>query len=302
MRIKLNIEHLDEKLINLPFFVFRKKNLNKRSKFRKFIFLFQSYLVILCFKSFNKKLLCVLMNLFYKDDGKVSYSESKNLYSKEYENNLIYFPNKYRLSGSMVNHDYELMNLLDSYCLDSFNLDPDDTIIDCGANVGNLYLAISKFHKKFNYVGFEPDINVYECLKLNTLNSSNVEIHNFGLSDTNSIDNIFYIDSNHGDSSLEYFDSSSEIKIETKKLDSLKMEKIKLFKIDAEGHELEVLIGSKETLKVTEYICIDMGGEKGEFNQNTVSEVTNFLLDNNFRLIDFNENRITGLFENKKYY
>ena len=76
----------------------------------------------------------------------------------------------------------------------------------------------------------------------------------------------------------------------------------KLLKVDAEGHELEVLMGSRETLKITEYICIDMGGEKGEFNKNTVSEVTNFLLDNNFRLLDFNENRITGLFENKKYY
>ena len=129
-----------------------------------------------------------------------------------------------------------------------------------------------------------------------------MEIHNFGLSDTNSKDNIFYIDSNHGDSSLEYFDSDSEIKIETKKLDSLKIKRIKLLKVDAEGHELEVLMGSKETLKITEYICIDMGGEKGEFNKNTVSEVTNFLLDNNFRLLDFNENRITGLFENKKYY
>ncbi len=302
MRIKFNIEYLEDKLINLPFFVFRKKNLNKKNKFRKLIFVFQSYLVILCFKTFNKKILCILMNLFYKDDGKISYLENKNLYTKEYESNLIYFPNKYRLSGSMVNHEYELLNLLDSYCLNDFNLASDDTIVDCGANVGNLYLAIKKFQNKFNYVGFEPDINVYECLKLNTLDYPNVEIHNFGLSDTDSKDNIFYIDSNHGDSSLEYFDSDSEIKIETKKLDSLKIKRIKLLKVDAEGHELEVLMGSRETLKITEYICIDMGGEKGEFNKNTVSEVTNFLLDNNFRLLDFNENRITGLFENKKYY
>ena len=241
------------------------------------------------------------MNLFYKDDGKVSYSKNKNLYVKEYENKLIYFPNKYRLSGSMVNHEYELMNLLDSYCLDNFNLTSDDTIVDCGANVGNLYLAIEKFQKNFNYVAFEPDTNVYECLKLNTPNSTNVEIYNFGLSDNNSKDNIFYIDSNHGDSSLEYFDSTSEIRIETKKLDSLKMKKITLLKIDAEGHELEVLLGSKETLKKTEYICIDMGGEKGELKENTVSEVTNFLLNNNYKLINFNEHRVTGLFKNKKY-
>ena len=74
-----------------------------------------------------------------------------------------------------------------------------------------------------------------------------------------------------------------------------------MLKIDAEGHELEVLLGSKETLKKTEYICIDMGGEKGELKENTVSEVTNFLLDNNYKLINFNEHRVTGLFKNKKY-
>ena len=37
-----------------------------------------------------------------------------------------------------------------------------------------------------------------------------------------------------------------------------------------------------------------MGAEKGYENTNTVSEVTNFLLMNNFELITFNETRITG--------
>ena len=45
-----------------------------------------------------------------------------------------------------------------------------------------------------------------------------------------------------------------------------------------------------------------MGAEKGYENTNTVSEVTNFLLMNNFELITFNETRITGLFSNKKFY
>ena len=44
-----------------------------------------------------------------------------------------------------------------------------------------------------------------------------------------------------------------------------------------------------------------MGAEKGKYNLNTVSEVTNFLLSQNFNLFNFNEKRITGLFKNLNY-
>ena len=51
-------------------------------------------------------------------------------------------------------------------------------------------------------------------------------------------------------------------KIQTKPLDSFNITNIKLLKIDAEGHELALLKGSKNTLLTTEYICVDMGAEK----------------------------------------
>ena len=51
-----------------------------------------------------------------------------------------------------------------------------------------------------------------------------------------------------------------------------------MLKIDAEGHELGVLTGAKDTLKNTDYVCVDMGPEKGENNENTIPEVTNFLI------------------------
>ena len=85
------------------------------------------------------------MNLFFGGDGKLSYDKSVDLYIKNFKGALIYYPNKYRISGSMVNHQFELDNLLHSYNLDNFDIISEDVIIDCGANVGSLYMAIKKY-------------------------------------------------------------------------------------------------------------------------------------------------------------
>jgi hypothetical protein len=42
-------------------------------------------------------------------------------------------------------------------------------------------------------------------------------------------------------------------------------------------------------------------GEKVEGEENTVSDVTNFLLKNNFSIVDFNEPRTPGLLKNNKF-
>jgi hypothetical protein len=44
-----------------------------------------------------------------------------------------------------------------------------------------------------------------------------------------------------------------------------------------------------------------MGAEKGNDNKNTVSSVTNFLIRQNFELVNFKETRTTGLFKNLIY-
>ena len=79
----------------------------------------------------------------------------------------------------------------------------------------------------------------------------------------------FFLDTDGADSSLEFFGKNNSLNIETATLiDSFDLEKIKLFKIEAEGHELEVLQGSVSTLKNIEYISVDYGPEKGPNNGN----------------------------------
>lgn len=299
MRINLNLPKFKETIIDLPFFLYRRKDISKINKYKKVYFLLQSYLIVFLFKRLDKNRFCRVMNLFFGGDGKLSYDKSVDLYIKNFNGGLIYYPNKYRISGSMVNHQFELDNLLHSYNLDNFDIISEDVIIDCGANVGSLYMAIKKYEKNITYIAFEPDPRVNLCLRLNLEGEENITINSFGLSDKNKKSS-FYLGSEHGDSSLESFTTESIVEIETIKLDDFKYRKIKLLKIDAEGHEFEVLLGGYNTLKYIEYIAVDMGAEKGEGEENTVSEVTNFLLKNGFSIVDFNESRTTSLFKNNK--
>ena len=300
MSIKINFDQFKETLVDLPFFVFRYKKVENLNLISKLLFLIKSKFIILIYKLFNENLYCFSMNLFYKKDGKISFSQQHKTYVKHHENNQIHYPNKTRILGSMVNHNYELDNLLFSYGLESFKIEKDDLIIDCGANVGNLFLSINRFIENFNYKAFEPDTQTFKCLELNLNKFKNVDLHCIGLSNENK-NKKFYINAATGDSSLEEFNTEISIDIETKELDSFNYEKIKLLKIDAEGHELEVLLGAKKTLSNVEYIAVDMGAEKGEDGENTVALVTNFLISQNFGLVNFKENRTTGLFKNLIY-
>ena len=72
-----------------------------------------------------------------------------------------------------------------------------------------------------------------------------------------------------------------------------------MLKIDAEGHELEVLKGSSSLLKNIKFISVDYGLEKGFNQDSTITEVTNFLFENNFYLYSANLERNVGLFKNK---
>ena len=80
-------------------------------------------------------------------------------------------------------------------------------------------------------------------------------------------------------------------------MDSFNIKGVKLLKIEAEGAELEVLEGAKETLKYTEYVTVDYGPERGISKLSTSAEIVNFLYENNFKLIKVSKFRQVGLFK-----
>ena len=122
---------------------------------------------------------------------------------------------------------------------------------------------------------------------------------NIGLSDRDG-DATLYLGTSTGDSSIEYFGSETENIIEIKRLDSFNFDEVHLLKIDAEGHELEVLKGASDILNKINFISVDYGLEKGLDQTSTIVEVTNYLYKRNFYLYEANLNRNVGLFKNKE--
>lgn len=282
-------------LINLPPFIYRGIDVSSFSILKKFLFILKGKFLSFVINRLNGKIFCSFINYFYKDSN-LSYSNS--LYKKKLNDIDIYFPNKRVLR--LVNHpELSLNNIFKSYCLDFINIENDDLVIDCGANVGELNIAIKQKGIIVNYKAFEPDKSTFDCLALNNYEINKNELFNLGLSNLNGY-STFYLDNEGGNSSLVDFGSTQKIEIETKTLDSFEFEQVKVLKIDAEGFEPEVLEGSKKTLQSTEYVTIDFGAERGQDQNTTIIEVNDYMYENNFRLVRFSDFRFIGLYKNNK--
>lgn len=193
------------------------------------------------------------------------------------------------------------INILNkNYFIDKIEIKENDIIIDCGANNGDLYLC---FDKKINYYGIEPSPIVFENLKFNVRNQNLI---NKGLWSTNEKKIKFYLKDEGGDSSIIKMNKFEKIvEIETIKLDNLIKnigKKIKLIKIDGEGSEPEILRGLSCKNNLVEYISVDMGLERGEKQLSTVDECRKYLESKDFKLINYNKKKMTGLFKNLNVY
>ena len=282
-------------LINIPDFLVNDLNLSKISKLKKLFLLIYGKAISILLKLQSQKVIIFVLNLIYRKSGKLLKEGS--FYVKEYsQNRKIYYPNtRYLRVAKGV--DYQFSKILSDYCVEELNLKSGNVVIDCGANVGELYLALEYKNINVKYYAFEPDIDSFECLKKNIKGNDNLK--NIGLSDRDG-NATLYLGTSTGDSSMEYFGSENENTIEIKRLDSFNFNKVHLLKIDAEGHELEVLKGASDILNNIDFISVDYGLEKGLDQISTIVEVTNYLYQNNFHLYKANLNRNVGLFKNKE--
>lgn len=282
-------------IFHFPDFMFNNLNI-KKGFFYKLYYFFSGIFIGLIHKKTNKKLFCFFMNLFFRNENKIYFSN--NLYHKNLGKDTITFPNK-RIDRVIINYKKHLNHLLETYCLTDFSFKSEDLVIDCGANVGELFYALKLTNKNFKYIGFEPDPVAFRCLYEN-IKDSNSKIFQIALGNKNGTQNL-YIDTDGADSSLIYFGKKNHFSVKVHTLDSYNFKKVKLIKLEAEGYEYEVLEGSERTLKITEFIAVDYGPEKGIQKNTTAAEVTNFLYSNNFKLIKTSKYRQIGLFKNNLY-
>ncbi len=126
-------------------------------------------------------------------------------------------------------------------------------IIDVGANIGNHTIYFGRILQARKIYAFEPQKEVFKILKRNIeLNNLTKIVVAFNLA-LGSKDG-------YGDFKKESLDEynlgcasireNTKGKVKIRRLDSIGIkDKINLIKIDVEGHELQVLLGSKNTIK-----------------------------------------------------
>ena len=94
------------------------------------------------------------------------------------------------------------------------------------------------------------------------------------------------------------------ITVPTLRLDDLfdryGLDQIKLFKLEAEGAEPEILLGATRALPNIEFISADLGPERGLTQESTVIPVCNHLFKLGFELVSLYQKRQVFLFRNTR--
>ncbi len=250
---------------------------------------------------------CKLNNLrqkLMKRNSFFYYDIKKKLYYVLDENKKMYFSDKLRgIQTYSYGIKYRAEQLIKTYGIEKINFNNEDIIIDCGANYGDLYAWTSLKNLNIRYISFEPSPNEFKCLELNCLNQSN---NNFALSNIDGYFD-FFIKSDSGDSSIIEPSTgfTNKIKVKTVTLSNYITDNnigmVKLFKVEGEGFEPEILRGADNVLSKIEYIGVDGSPERGKNNETTIECASEFLISRGFEMVfsNINESYAKALFKNK---
>ncbi|MHC5058884.1 MAG: FkbM family methyltransferase [Planctomycetota bacterium] len=158
-------------------------------------------------------------------------------------------------------------------------LNKDDIVIDIGAYIGTHTIPMSKFSKKV--YAFEANPDIFCCLKKNVECNSieNININNCLISDSKKqLDFYKRLD---GTSRVSNKSVKGEcLSLESDSLDNIigTDEKIKLIKIDVEGHEFNVLEGCKKIIELHRPIIII------EVFKNKKKQLEEYVTNNNYNM------------------
>lgn len=171
----------------------------------------------------------------YNDDAVDMYVYSDNA---DYVSRMLKYYNNF--------YEHELLTFL------KHNFTNQRNIIDIGANIGNHSLFFSKYMNCNKIFSFEPFAKNIELFKRNLSNyKDKCILFEQALSDKDGKMVLYNTEQNNfGGFSLYKQEASFEVlaEIDVTKLDNYNFTDVTLIKIDVENHELEVLMGSKQTI------------------------------------------------------
>jgi len=253
-------------------------------------------LIFVCLFNFKAWILNISNRIEFVTSSKHYILKEKGNSSKT----LLIFAHEYQAAQAYARGlESRATALGNTYFLDLINFKTNDLVIDCGANVGDLFFWFKYRNMDINYLAFEPSIEEFRCLSKNIF--PHQAVNSALWFEEANID--FYLNSHEADSSVikpkNYYDLVS---VEAVPLERIITSEVKLLKLEAEGAEPEVIRGAGKKLELIEFISADLGFERGAKNESTFIEVTNYLLENNFVLIEFSDARRCALFRNKKYF
>jgi FkbM family methyltransferase len=240
----------------------------------------------------------ILLSLFRLKNFSVSnskYYPHFKLCKIFYKKQSILFQSPKRISRFIYGFNYAGKRVWKRYNIDELlEGEVPKTILDVGANIGEFSnYAYEKYRGGTKIIAFEPDPIAIECFE-NNVNNNDIILYKLALSNKNGFEN-FFLKTESADSSIHKpIGYSITCEVKTIMLDSIlecnDFEKPILLKMDAEGHEPEVLIGALKSLSQISYICIDAGFERS--GSSTSSEVAQILIDHGFKYVNIQENHV----------
>jgi FkbM family methyltransferase len=207
------------------------------------------------------------------DTNRYNTSTSKNIYILPY-NNLDYYKNYGLFEKNLIEWSKQFCST-------------DKNMLDIGAHTGTY--AISLAHLCDKVYAFEPQQMTYYslCGSVALSNIQNINCMKYGLGSESQVGlhTLHIVSDDGGGSTLHSGSNTNVLKTETievKTLDRFNITNISFIKMDVEDNELNVLLGSLNTLKNSNY-------PKILFESNTYNEkLFNFLKDLKYNVVPIN--------------
>lgn len=190
--------------------------------------------------------------------------------------------------------------IIDETFFQSF-LEKNDNVIDVGANIGSLTLLAASIVKPDGKVfAIEPHPKIFTYLKGNILKNNLKNIQVF----KNSVGNIektSYFSNLRSDDQNAVDTTNNGLEVSQKTLDQLIPENIRihLIKIDVEGYEKFVLLGSEKILKNTDCVYFEAVSKQYKKYGYDFKEIYKLFINLNFKIYKFDDaSNISQIYEN----
>lgn len=235
-----------------------------------------------------------------KNRNAVVKKHENHVYSVTDGSRTIYTGRRIRLGRYFFGILNQCTSLSRDYLLHNIDFKAGDVVVDCGANNGEI--GVWAQAQGMTYFAFEPEPLESRCCDLNNYNGEKKTIRKGLWFEKTTLR--WYSKPNSADSSLiEIEDTDNVASVETTTLTDFlsenKIDRIKLFKLEAEGAEPEVLQGALSVLDKIDYISVDCGYERGIGKNHTFMEVYNILKDRDFDIVAAEFRRVVFLFKRR---